>query len=90
MKSLLLPLLLLTSCGGRYVLSPPATPEEACARAADDDPAVRTLREKIAGNPFWEFQHGNQIRQVRRDAITRCLAARGLVPAGGVERPWQE
>ena len=67
--------------------SPPATPEEACARQADDAPAVRDALGKAAGNLDWQWQHGGEIRQARQDAITDCLRSRGLAPIGGVERP---
>ena len=85
---LLLPLLL-ASCGdsGPKVVAAPVSPqEEACATQADQDPALKEARAISAGQSNWQFQHGPEMEQLKRDAITRCLKARGLLPRGGVER----
>lgn len=80
---------LLAACGGSAgVASAPASPQEqACVAQADQDPALKEARAIAAGRLDWEYQHEPEMRQLRRDAITRCLRARGLAPRGGVERP---
>ena len=84
----LLALLLLASCGSSPAITPmPLTPqEEACNAQADKDPALEEARGIAAGRLDWQWQNGPEMRQIRRDAITRCLKARGLMPRGGVER----
>jgi len=75
--------LLLASCSG-----PAAdTPEGACARQANDDPAVKELLMKAAGTQQFEWDNAQRIKFAQRDAALRCLRARGLAPKGGVERP---
>ena len=85
---LMLPLLL-ASCGdsGPGIAAAPLSPQEqACTAQADEDPALREARAIAAGQANWQFQHGPEMEQLKRDAITRCLKARGLMPRGGVER----
>ena len=82
--------LLLASCGdsGPKIATAPLSPQEqACAAQADQDPALKEARAISAGQPNWEFQHEPEIRQIKQDAITRCLKGRGLMSRGGVERP---
>lgn len=82
-------LLLLASCGqsGPAIVAAPVSPqEEACAAQADQDPALAEARGVAAGQLDWQWQHGPEMEQIKRDAITRCLKARGLLPRGGVER----
>ena len=78
-------LLLLASCSG----GGGNTPEEACARQADNDPAVTEALRKEAGNLDYLWQAGSQVRALRQQATIRCLRARGLAPKGGVEAPRQ-
>ena len=80
--------LLLASCGDSPKIVPaPLTPqEEACRAQADQDPALKEARAISAGQLDWQWQHGPEIQQLQRDAITRCLKGRGLMPRGGVER----
>ncbi len=73
-------LLLLAGCGGG------SAAEEACARQANDAPAVRELIIKGAGNPQFQLDNQRQLREARQDAGLACLRARGLAPKGGVER----
>ena len=90
MKRLLMLLvpLSLGACGGSGIASAPVSPQEqACVAQADQDPALKEARAIAAGRLDWEFQHEPEMRQLRQDAITRCLRARGLAPRGGVERP---
>lgn len=80
--------LLLASCGEspKIVAAPLSPQEQACAVQADQDPALQEARGVAAGQLDWEWQHGPELQQLKRDAITRCLKARGLMPRGGVER----
>ncbi len=78
----LLLLVLLTGCGG----GGPETPQQACERQANDDPAVRLQLMKAAGSPYIEFGQQAQLREARQDATLKCLRARGLAPKGSVER----
>jgi hypothetical protein len=87
--ALLIVPLLLASCGesGPKIVAAPLSPQEqACAAQADQDPALRQARAIGAGQLDWEFQHEPEVEQLKRDAITRCLKARGLLSRGGVER----
>ena len=76
--------LLLAGCSGGAA---PGTPEQACAAQASEDPAIKELMMKAAGSQQFEWDNAERIRLARRDATLRCLRARGLAPAGGVERP---
>ena len=78
----------LLACGGPSLPRAPLSPqEEVCASQADQDPALQEARGIAASQPNWQFQHEPEMQQIKRDAITRCLKARGLLPRGGVERP---
>jgi hypothetical protein len=74
--------LLLAACSG----GDPSTPQAACARQADDDPAVKDMQMKAAGSLQYEWDNSERIQLAKRDATLRCLRARGLAPKGGVER----
>jgi hypothetical protein len=68
-------------------LPPPASEAEAQCRAhADDDPAVKAIIVRNAGNLHLQAADQNELEVERRRAIARCLQARGLAPRGGVER----
>lgn len=85
--ALLLPLLMAACTDSPRILPAPLSPQEqACAAQADQDPALKEARAISAGRLEWEWQHEPQIEQIKRDAITRCLRSRGLMPRGGVER----
>ena len=86
----LLTLLFLASCGssGPAITPAPLSPQEqACAAQSDQDPALKEALAISAGRLDWQWQNGPEMQQIKRDAITRCLKARNLVPRGGVERP---
>jgi hypothetical protein len=84
---LMVPLLLGACNAGPQIAAAPLTPQEqACATQADQDPELRAARGIAAGQLEWQYQHAPEMEQVKRDAITRCLKARGLMPRGGVER----
>ncbi len=89
MRRALVLLVLLGGCSSGPPPAPRSPEEEACARQANEDPVVRDMQAKAAGNLDWQWQNGNRIRMARQDATTRCLRARGLAPMGGVERPRQ-
>jgi hypothetical protein len=81
-------LLMAASCSSSPS-SAPASQEEACARQANDDPVVRDMLAKAAGDEGWQWHHSTNLRAAQQDATVRCLRARGLAPKGGVERPRQ-
>lgn len=84
---LLLPLLMAACTDSPGIVPAPLSPQEqACTAQADQDPALKEARAISAGRLVWEWQHEPQIEQIKRDAITRCLRSRGLMPRGGVER----
>jgi hypothetical protein len=79
-------LLLLAGCSGGAADN---TPEQACVRQAEDDPAVTELVRKGAGNLSYQWQNADQLNAAREQAKLKCLRARGLAPKGGVELPRQ-
>lgn len=81
MRSWLTLCLLVSACSGRE-----ATPEQACARQAEDAPTVRELVLKGMGNPNFQWSNEERLKLARRDATLACLRGRGLAAKGGVER----
>ena len=81
--TLLAGLLALTACAPATA---PMTDQDACARQANDDPVVKELIIRGAGNPHFQMEGQDQLRAARQDAALACLRARGLVRPGGVER----
>lgn len=75
--------ILLAGCSA---VQTPANDQEACARQANDDPVVRELIVKGAGNPHFQMEGQDQLRAARQDATLACLRGRNLIPQGGVER----
>jgi len=64
-----------------------ATSQAQCEQQALDDPTVHDLTAKIAGaNNTAPFEWQRQLDEAKHQATMRCLRARGLAPAGGVER----
>ena len=85
----LLTLLLLACCatsGPKIAPTPLSPQEEACATQADQDPALQEARGVASGRLDWLWQHEPEMEQIKRDAVTRCLKSRGLLPRGGVEK----
>ena len=60
--------------------------QRACDRQANDDPAVKELIIKGAGNPYFRNNSQEELRFAKQQARLVCLRSRGLAPAGGVER----
>ena len=85
--ALLLPLLVAACADSPSIAPAPLSPQEqACAAQVDQDPAFKEAMAISAGRLEWQWQHEPEIQQIKRDAITRCLRSRGLMPRGGVER----
>lgn len=84
-----LTLLLLLAAGGLSACAGqagPPTPQQQCAREAEDDPVVQEMIRKGLGNSNYMISTQEQLRAARRDAANRCLQRRGLMRQGGVER----
>ncbi len=64
----------------------PVSDQEACARQAEDDPVVKEMIIKGAGNPHFLLEGQDQLRAAKQDATLACLRSRGVIRAGGVER----
>ena len=76
-------LLMAAACSRSAQLSPD---EAACARQANEDPAVKEQLRKAAGSESYLLQNQRLMRDTRNDAVLACLRSRGLAPRGGVER----
>ena len=64
---------------------------QACKAQVSDDPEVKRLIAINAGSESFQAQQGQQeLTDARQQALLRCLRARGLAPAGGVEQPRRE
>jgi hypothetical protein len=65
--------------------TPPADPVQArCQQQSYDDPTVKAMlydRPGYSGDPVYQ----QQIAELRRVAVNRCLTAAGVAPPGGVE-----
>ena len=58
----------------------PDAPDAACARQAENDPAVRELIVKGAGNPAFLAASQEELTFARRQAVVACLRSRGQAP----------
>lgn len=65
-------------------------PSGVCDAAVNEDQTVRDMRARSAGTDSYALLHHDDLNDAIRDARTRCLRARGLIPPGGVERPRRE
>ncbi len=79
-------LVLLAACTDSPPRPPLSAAEQACDQRAGDDPALHQALGIAAGTLDWQWQHGDELRQIKQDAVTRCLRAQGLASRGGVER----
>ncbi len=79
MRRILAAALLLAGCAGAD------TPEAACERQANNEPAVKLLIIKGVGNPAFLAASQEELAFLRKQAVLTCLRARGLAPPGGVE-----
>ena len=79
-RAALLFLLVLSACA-----APQSPDEAACERQADNDPAVRELIIKGAGNPHFMMESQDELRAAKRAATVRCLKSRGILQQSGVE-----
>lgn len=62
-------------------------PQGECEREAYNDPAVkRMIAEGTSGGGELQADLLNQRKYAIRDATNRCLAAKGVIRPGGVER----
>ena len=75
--------LLLTLAGCTDTRSPD---EISCASQAENDPTVREMIRKGAGNPYLQREGFEARRAAEQDATLACLRNRGLIRRGGVER----
>lgn len=64
----------------------PLTDQDICDRQANNDPVVKELIMKGAGNEHFQLEGQDQLRAAKQDARIACLRARGIVQPGGVER----
>ncbi len=77
----LLLIALLAGCG-----TTESPDQRSCDRAADEDPAVKTLIIKGVGNPYFQSNSQDELNAAKQQARLVCLRSRGLAPPGGVER----
>jgi len=73
--------LALAACSG-----PDSSAEAQCRRQASQDPAVQTVYSRSDG--YYTYSPTTQysdLQESQRQAVLRCMRARGLVPPGGVQ-----
>jgi hypothetical protein len=61
------------------------TPQAECERQAMNDPDVLQIYTRTDGNYTFEGVQHTQLRDYKRQAVLRCMRAKGLVPPGGVQ-----
>jgi len=87
-----LPVLLVLAACGNAVPDAPRDPrvaaaEAACAPAVNADPAVHDLMIKGAGNEHFKYEHDDDLKQARQQALQSCMRGQGAgTSSGGVER----
>ena len=70
---------------------PAGSPQAACHSAAYRDPKVKLIINKgLGGLNNYQVASQDMLRRAVDEAYQRCLAARGLPSAGGVELPRPE
>ena len=73
--------LALAACSGAG-----GSPQAQCERDASQDPAVRTIYQRSDGYyTYGETKQRADLQEAKRQAVLRCLRAKGLVPPGGVQ-----
>jgi hypothetical protein len=70
--------IVLAGCGG-------SGPEADCERQAMNDPAVREIYSRTDGYYTYPGVQRNDLLQAKRQAVLRCMRAKGLAPPGGVQ-----
>jgi hypothetical protein len=73
--------LLLLACEGPSA----KTAQLQCEAAADKDPTVQAAIQEYSASVTHMNSYKEDVSGVRKQAVYRCLRARGLVPRGGVE-----
>ena len=64
----------------------PPTPQQFCARKAENDPEVRALIMSGLANAINQTKNQDELREAREHALRDCLKRQGVPqPPGGVE-----
>ncbi len=80
-KAVIIMALALASCSGQD-----SSAQAQCERQASQDPAVHTVYSRSSG--YYTFSPTPQysdLQEARRQAVIRCMRAKGLLPPGGVQ-----
>ncbi len=75
---MLLPGVVLLGCAG-------SGPQADCERQAMQDPAVQDIYTRTNGAYTFPWIEHNELVQAKRQAVLRCMRAKGLAPPGGVQ-----
>jgi hypothetical protein len=67
------------------LLAPDNSPQAQCERQANDDPAVVAIYTHTEGGYTYSSLDRSRLAFARRQAILRCMRAKGLAPPGGVQ-----
>jgi len=80
-------LALLAGCAANIPI-PKVNIPDFCEQQVYADPAVKDEIMKGAGSDYYRNTHEADLAYAKQDALSRCLAQKGLGPkGGGVERP---
>jgi hypothetical protein len=62
------------------------SPQAECKRQAEKDPAVAAIYSGTNGDyTSSDYQAYYDLREAKRQALLRCMRAKGLAPPGGVQ-----
>jgi hypothetical protein len=61
------------------------SPQAQCERQADDDPAVAAIYSGTNGAYTYVGAVRDDLIAAKRQAVMRCMRAKGLAPPGGVQ-----
>jgi hypothetical protein len=62
------------------------SPQAECERQAEKDPAVEAIYSRTNGDYTSNlYQAFYDLREAKRQAVLRCMRAKGLAPPGGVQ-----